>query len=38
MPGIGACIDIATPPVCDAGNSHCRMAAGLFGADGVATE
>ena len=38
MPGIGDCIDIATARVCDAGKCHCRMAAGLFGADGVATE
>ena len=38
MPGIGACIDIATPRACDAGKSHCLMAADLFGADGVATE
>ena len=38
MPGIRECIDIATPRVCDAGKSHCRMAADLFGANGVATE
>ena len=38
MPGIRECINIASPRACDAGNSHCRMAAGLFGADGVAAE
>ena len=38
MPGIRECIDIATAWVCDAGKSHCRMAADLFGANGVATE
>ena len=38
MPGIGECIDIAIPRVGEAGKSHCRMAADLFGADGVATE
>ena len=38
MPGIGECIDIATPRACDAGKFHCRMAADLFGASGVAAE
>ena len=38
MPGIRECIDIGSPRVCDSGKSHRRMAAGLFGADGVAAE
>ena len=36
VPGIRECIDTAAPRVCDAGKSRCRMAADLFGAEGVA--